>query len=146
MRALVCDVSLPRQIVSGLLGRLDKRFFFGPFSPADLRDVPDPALPADDWVVLRTRLCGICGSDYKQIFLNGSMDNPMTALISFPQVLGHEVVGTIERVGPAVRTRRVGRARRAESRGSRAGRAASRRRAPSARPASTRSAGTSRAA
>jgi threonine dehydrogenase-like Zn-dependent dehydrogenase len=36
------------------------------------------------------------------------MDNPMTALISFPQVLGHEVVGTIERVGPAVTTRRVG--------------------------------------
>ena len=28
------------------------------------------------------------------MFLNGSMDNPMTALISFPQVLGHEVVGT----------------------------------------------------
>ena len=42
------------------------------------------------------------------MFLNGSMDNPMTALISFPQVLGHEVVGTIERSGPAVRTRRVG--------------------------------------
>src|SRR5262249_44905645 len=26
----------------------------------------------------------------------------------FPQVLGHEVVGIVERVGPAVRTRRVG--------------------------------------
>ena len=32
----------------------------------------------------------------------------MTALISFPQVLGHEVVGVVERVGPAVKTRRVG--------------------------------------
>jgi threonine dehydrogenase-like Zn-dependent dehydrogenase len=42
------------------------------------------------------------------MFLKGSMDNPMTALISFPQVLGHEVVGTVERVGPGVRTRRVG--------------------------------------
>jgi len=36
------------------------------------------------------------------------MDNPMTAVISFPQVLGHEVVGTIERVGPGVRTRTAG--------------------------------------
>ncbi len=108
MRALVCDVSVPRQVVSGLLGQLDKRFFFGPFSPAALRDVPDPDLPAPDWVTIRTRLCGICGSDCKQMFLNGNMDNPMTALISFPQVLGHEVVGTIERVGPAVTTRRVG--------------------------------------
>ena len=32
----------------------------------------------------------------------------MTALISFPQILGHEVVGTIERVGPAVTDRRPG--------------------------------------
>ena len=108
MRALVCDVNVPRQIVSSVLGRFDKRFFFGPFSSTQLCDIPDPELPADDWVVIRTRLCGICGSDYKQLFLNGSMDNPMTAIISFPQVLGHEVVGTIERVGPAVKSRRVG--------------------------------------
>ena len=108
MRALVCDVSVPRQIVSSLLGRLDARFFFGPFSPAALKEIPEPELPAPDWLVIRTRLCGICGSDYKQMFLNGNMDNPMTAVISFPQVLGHEVVGTVERVGPAVRTRRVG--------------------------------------
>src|SRR5262249_2748294 len=86
MRALVCDVSVPRQVVSALLGRLDKRFFLGPFSPATLRDVPDPSFPADDWLVLRTRLCGICGSDAKQIFLNGRMANPMTALISFPHL------------------------------------------------------------
>ncbi len=108
MRALVFDVSVPRQVVSGLLGRVDRRFYFGPFSPTALRDVPEPRLPAEDWVILKTRLCGICGSDYKQMFLNGNMDNPMTALISFPQVLGHEVVGTVVEVGPAVRDRRPG--------------------------------------
>src|SRR5207247_660389 len=95
-------------VVTSLLGRIDKRFFFGPFSPATLRELPEPELPAPDWVTIRTRLCGICGSDCKQMFLNGSMDNPMTAVISFPQVLGHEVVGTIERVGPGVRTRTAG--------------------------------------
>src|SRR5919198_505483 len=108
MRALVCELSLPRQVVTSLLGRLDKRFFFGPFSPATLRELPEPELPAPDWLTIRTHLCGICGSDYKQMFLNGSMDNPMTAVISFPQVLGHEVVGTVERVGPAVRGRQPG--------------------------------------
>jgi threonine dehydrogenase-like Zn-dependent dehydrogenase len=108
MRAVVCDASLPRLVVSGLLGRLDQRLYFNPFSNTMLREVPEPALPAPDWLILRTRLCGICGSDYKQIFLNGSRDNPMTALISFPQVLGHEVVGIVDRVGPAVKTRRVG--------------------------------------
>ncbi|MGH7895142.1 MAG: zinc-dependent alcohol dehydrogenase, partial [Candidatus Binatia bacterium] len=65
MRALVCDVSVPRQVVSGLLGRFDKRFYFGPFSPAVLKEIPDPELPAADWVVIQTTLCGICGSDYK---------------------------------------------------------------------------------
>jgi threonine dehydrogenase-like Zn-dependent dehydrogenase len=108
MRALVCELSMPRQIVTALLGRLDKRFFVGPLAPVSMQEIPDPVLPADDWVVLRTRLCGICGSDYKQMFLNGNYDNPMTGIISFPQVLGHEVVGTIAQVGPGVRTRKVG--------------------------------------
>jgi threonine dehydrogenase-like Zn-dependent dehydrogenase len=35
---------------------------------------------------------GICGSDAKQIFLNGRRDNALTALVSFPHVLGHEAV------------------------------------------------------
>src|SRR5947207_4051125 len=108
MRALVCELSVPRQVVTSLLGRIDKRFFFGPFSPATLRELPEPELPAPDWVTIRTRLCGICGSDCRQVCLKGSVDNPMMALISFPQVLGHEVVGTVDRVGPAVRSRRLG--------------------------------------
>ena len=99
---------MPRQIVTAVLGRIDQRFYVGPFAPASMQEIPDPVLPAADWVVLRTRLCGICGSDYKQMFLNGNYDNPMTGIISFPQVLGHEVVGTIAQVGPGVRTRTVG--------------------------------------
>ena len=35
-----------------------------------LRDLPDPALLADDWVVLQTRLTGICGSDTKQVLMD----------------------------------------------------------------------------
>lgn len=70
--------------------------------------VPDPPLPADDWVCIRTRYCGICGSDHKQVLLDGNVDNPMTAVISWPQILGHEVVGRIERTGPAVTRVRVG--------------------------------------
>ena len=95
---------MPRIIATKLLSRVTPRAFVGPLAPMQLREIADPALPADDWVVLRTRLCGVCGSDTKQVYLNGSYDNPMTAFISFPQVLGHEVVATVERVGPGVRT------------------------------------------
>ena len=78
-----------------------------PLAPIRLREIPAPELPAPDWVRIRTGLCGLCGSDYKQVFMNGAFDNPMTALISFPQVLGHEVVGRIESVGPDVDPGRV---------------------------------------
>src|SRR5205807_5400858 len=90
---------MSKLVLTTLLGRLDKRLYFGPHSTLALKELPDPALPAPDWVTIRTRLCGICGSDYKQIFLNGSTDNPMTALCSFPHVLGHEIVGEITEAG-----------------------------------------------
>ncbi len=101
MQALVFEHSMPRLAATRLLAALSPRAFIGPTAPMQLREIPTPSLPAEDWVLLRTRLCGICGSDTKQVFLNGALDNPMTSLISFPQVLGHEVVATVEEVGPA---------------------------------------------
>jgi threonine dehydrogenase-like Zn-dependent dehydrogenase len=69
-------------------------------TPMGLRELPDPELLAEDWVVLRPRLTGICGSDVKQVFLDGDADSPMTAVISFPQVLGHECVADVVEAGP----------------------------------------------
>ena len=72
--------------------------------PMALQDVPDPVLPAPDWVVLRPRLTGICGSDAKQVFMDmggDATDFSMTAFISFPQVLGHEVVADVVEIGAA---------------------------------------------
>lgn len=73
-------------------------------TPMALQDVEDAKPLADDWLVLRTRMCGVCGSDAKQVLMDfeDGGDNPMTAFISFPQVLGHEVVADVAEVGPAV--------------------------------------------
>lgn len=73
-------------------------------TPMALREVPDPEPLAEDWVVLDTRLTGICGSDAKQVLMDfeDADDNLMTAFISFPQVLGHEVVATVAEVGSRV--------------------------------------------
>jgi threonine dehydrogenase-like Zn-dependent dehydrogenase len=108
VRALRFDNQLARLAVTKVLASVAPRAYVGPLAPVQLRELPDPELPADDWVVIRTALCGVCGSDYKQVFMNGTFDNPMTSVISFPQVLGHEVVGRIERVGPAVDASRIG--------------------------------------
>jgi threonine dehydrogenase-like Zn-dependent dehydrogenase len=108
MRALVYENSLPRLAATKLLSTFSPRAFVGPLAPMQLREIPDPEHPAPDWVTLRTGLCGICGSDSKQVFMNGAFDNPMTAVISFPQVLGHEVVARVERAGPGVTRLREG--------------------------------------
>jgi threonine dehydrogenase-like Zn-dependent dehydrogenase len=76
--------------------------------PLVYEDVPDAKLLGDDWVIVETRYCGICGSDVKQAYLEGAFDNPMTAVISFPHVLGHEVVGTVIEAGKDVRHVRKG--------------------------------------
>jgi len=79
-------------------------------TPMKLEEVAEPTLLGDDWLVLRTRLTGICGSDSKQILMDfdDAADNPMTAFISFPQVLGHEVVADVIEVGSAVDDLAVG--------------------------------------
>lgn len=108
MRALVFEKNLPRLAATKILASLMPRAYVGPLAPIRLREIPDPELPAQDWVTIRTDLCGVCGSDYKQVFMNGTLDNPMTSVISFPQVLGHEVVGHIDRVGSDVDPSRLG--------------------------------------
>ena len=108
MKALVFRYSLPRLAATRILAAISPRAYFGPWSSLRLEEWPTPSLPGDDWLLVRTVLCGICGSDAKQAFLRGHRDNPLTAVISFPQVLGHEAVGVIEETGRAVADRRAG--------------------------------------
>ncbi len=101
MKALVVTNNIPRIAVTRLLAAFTPRAYVSAVAPLALRDLPVPPL-RPRWVRIRTVLCGLCGSDYKQVFLKGAMDNPMTAVISWPQVLGHEVVGVVEEIGREV--------------------------------------------
>ena len=59
-------------------------------TPMALQDVADPGLLGPDWVVLRTRMTGICGSDTKQVLMDtggDASDMSMTALMSGVYVL-----------------------------------------------------------
>ena len=93
MKALVFRHNLAREAVSAIGGHVDRHAFVSRLAPVRLEDVNELPLPAQDWVRVETTFSGLCGSDVKQILLNGSRDNPLTALVSFPHVLGHEVVG-----------------------------------------------------
>jgi len=108
MKAVSFEMSFPRLAAARIAGLFSPAGFVAPFGPVRLLDLPDPRPLGDDWVVVRPRVTGICGSDVKEIFLDASIDNPLRALISFPHVLGHEVAATVVEAGPAVRRVRVG--------------------------------------
>jgi len=108
VKALRFHNSLPRLVAAKVLGYIWQRAYVSSVAPSRLDDIPQPKFPANDWVRIRTKLAGICGSDVKQVLLKGSTDNPLTALISFPHVLGHEAVGVIEEIGSGVSTQKVG--------------------------------------
>ncbi|MHA2005683.1 MAG: zinc-dependent alcohol dehydrogenase [Promethearchaeota archaeon] len=99
MKAIVFEYSIPRLAFARIVGLFRLKGFLSRLGPLRLKSTPKPELVSKDWVIIKTKLCGICGSDHKQIFLDGNRDNPMTALISWPQILGHEAVGYIENVG-----------------------------------------------
>jgi threonine dehydrogenase-like Zn-dependent dehydrogenase len=71
-------------------------------APCALRDLPDARPLRPDWLVVRPRLTGICGSDAKQVLgdFEGDADSALSGLCSFPQVLGHEVVADVAALGP----------------------------------------------
>jgi threonine dehydrogenase-like Zn-dependent dehydrogenase len=62
--------------------------------PLSLRDVDPPDLPGDDWLRLRPRLSGICGSDLATI--DGQSSRYFEPIVSFPFTPGHEIVGDLE--------------------------------------------------
>jgi threonine dehydrogenase-like Zn-dependent dehydrogenase len=93
VKALVFRHNLAREAAATIGGRFGQRAFVSRLAPVRLEDVDELPLPGADWVRVETKFSGLCGSDVKQIVLNGARDNPLTALVSFPHVLGHEVAG-----------------------------------------------------
>ena len=61
--------------------------------PLKLRDHDVPELPGPSWRYIRPRLAGICGSDLSTI--DGSSSRYFEPIVSFPFVLGHEIVADL---------------------------------------------------
>jgi len=102
MKALQFHMNVPRIVLTRVLGTFNKAAFTGRTAPVRLDEIPDAVLRGDDWVVVRPALTGICGSDQKQVLLKGDFDNPLSGIISFPHVLGHESTGYVAECGSAV--------------------------------------------
>jgi len=102
VKALVFDFEAPTEPwtpppgATGLLLNLAS-------TPMALVDMADARPLRPDWYVVKPRLVGICGSDSKQALMDfgaDDADSAMAAFCSFPQVMGHEVVGEVTEAGP----------------------------------------------
>ncbi len=93
MKALVFSRKPAKLAAAVLAGRLAPGAG-AKVGPLALRDVEPPELPGPDWVRVRPRLSGICGSDLATI--DGTSSRWFEPLVSFPFTPGHEVVGDLD--------------------------------------------------
>ena len=107
MNSIQFEYSVPRYVLSKMMGKVSKSFYWNSrLSCIRLRCVEIPKLPNDEWVKVKVKYGGICGSDLNLILLN---DSPTTSpFASFPFTIGHEVIGTIEEIGSKVENIHVG--------------------------------------
>ena len=97
MKALVYYRSVCRYLLAKGLNRFWPRTFFAGVAPLKLQEM-EFSPPGPDWVVLRPRLCGICGSDLR--LLKGAESFLLEPYASLPAVLGHEVVAEVAEAPP----------------------------------------------
>ena len=108
INALVFEKKIFKLIKAYLRGLRNPNGYWKPGGPVKLKQVPYPSLISEDWLVIQTKYCGICGSDMTELKLKGSLDNPLQTFISFPQIMGHEAVGVVKQIGSRITRFKIG--------------------------------------
>ncbi len=100
MKALYFDSDMKRIVLTKALSLVYKNAPLSRVSPVRYADVDEPDLPGPNWVKVRNRMCGLCGSDIHFMFLE---IDPKTAPAAVPPIkrkfLGHELVGEVVESG-----------------------------------------------
>ena len=93
MLSLVYRKSVPRYLLMRAGAKRIKNLETSRYAPLQLEDVPEPKLPTPEWVRVKPRLSGICGSDLGTL---SSESSPyFSPITSPPFTMGHEVVGVV---------------------------------------------------
>jgi threonine dehydrogenase-like Zn-dependent dehydrogenase len=100
MDAIRFNLTIPRYLVGRSLGRVFPSILWNGLTCTAFQQVSELDLLGPDWVKIRTRYGGICGSDLSAIYLTAS---PYYEPFSSPEfTFGHENVGRIVEVGAAI--------------------------------------------
>ena len=107
MKALRYQFSIPNYVATRAadklpLGMLER----GRVPGLKLADVASKPLPGPNWLRVRPKLCGICGSDTS--LLHGTSSPALSPFVSFPNVMGHEIVGEVIETGAGVTNVKTG--------------------------------------
>ena len=92
MKELLVERSVPRFAAARAAAMLAGSGNGIGVGPLRLVDREAPPLPGPGWHRIRPRLSGICGSDLSTI--DGVSSRYFEEIVSFPFVLGHEIVGS----------------------------------------------------
>ena len=93
MKALRFKRNIPRYAAAKIAGNIMPGSGAS-FGPIDLIQEESSKTPGKDWVRVRPRLSGICGSDLATV--DGKSARYFEPLVSFPFTPGHEVVGDLD--------------------------------------------------
>ena len=110
MKTVFFDRDIPRILATKAAAKRGKRLLSTGINAVKYETgLPEPSLPADDWVRVRNIACGLCGTDIS--FYKATTDLT-SALEPIPGTrrtfLGHENVGVVTEVGSGVTDFKIG--------------------------------------
>jgi L-iditol 2-dehydrogenase len=108
MLSITFEPSPWRWIAAKAFGWAWPHVYWSRLGAVRLRDLERPALPGRDWVLLHTRLGGICGTDLGMVLMKHHPGSLLRAWLPRQAALGHENVAEIVETGGDVTDWKVG--------------------------------------
>jgi L-iditol 2-dehydrogenase len=106
VKAITFAAPIPRYLATLAAGKVNQNLYVGAHACTRFQSISAPTLPSNEWVRIRTRLGGICGSDLGLVTLEATPS--LSPFSSHPFVIGHECVGEIIEIGRTVTAFGVG--------------------------------------
>lgn len=104
MKSMYLDTDMPRILLTKGLSTFWKYAPLSGVSPVRYAEIAEPNLPGPNWVKVKNKMCGICGTDVHLMFLEVSPTVSWAAGLPFKRIfLGHEAVGEVIEVGGGAR-------------------------------------------
>ena len=110
MKTVYFDKDIPRILATKAAAKSAKKLLFTGLNAVKyVTDLPDPPLPAQDWVRVRNIACGLCGTDISFFKATTGTNSALEPIPSSKRTyLGHENIGVVTEVGTDVTDLKVG--------------------------------------